>query len=499
MAKKLLQIERRSIDYVPLRERHGKVWHLWPVWFSGDAHLATLATGAIALSLGSNLFWSAIAIIGGCALGTFFMAFHSTQGPQMGLPQMIQSRPQFGYIGALLVWVVALVTYVGYSAFNELLAGQTLHELAGTTASGAYVPFAIVAAALGVAGYHWIHVAQRVLAYVMIATLLVFSVGAALLLPLPADALRIGAFHPVPFLVQFFAAAAYQLSWSIYVSDYSRYLPRDVGVAASFWWTFLGAMIGGAWMMLVGTVAAAFAPQLDIVAALVAAGNALWPGFGIVILVASFLGLLSITTLNFYGASLTLLSIGNSLGWKNASEHRIPALAVTALVATMFAYLSPKNIMETYDILLSILLYLFTPWTAINLVDFYFVRKAHYSIREIFNPQGMYGRWGWRGIGAYALGMLAMIPFFSTEIYKGPMAVMLGGADVSMLVGLPAAALAYYAFCRSLDLEQDRRLAQEADAGLEEAFSRAGVREGVVAAEPAGAAATDASGVAPSN
>ena len=34
-------IETRSIDYVPLAERHGKAWHLWPVWFSGDAHLAT--------------------------------------------------------------------------------------------------------------------------------------------------------------------------------------------------------------------------------------------------------------------------------------------------------------------------------------------------------------------------------------------------------------------------------------------------------------------------
>lgn len=49
---------------------------------------------------GGNLLWSLIAIIGGVLLGTFFMAFHSAQGPQLGLPQMIQSRPQFGYVGA---------------------------------------------------------------------------------------------------------------------------------------------------------------------------------------------------------------------------------------------------------------------------------------------------------------------------------------------------------------------------------------------------------------
>src|SRR5579864_8309777 len=122
-------IEKRSIDYVPLAERHGKVWHLWPVWFAGDAHLATLAVGVLGIALGGNLLWTAVAVVLGCLLGTFFMAFHSTQGPQLGLPQMIQSRPQFGYTGALLVWAVALVAYVGYNAFNTVLAVQALHQL----------------------------------------------------------------------------------------------------------------------------------------------------------------------------------------------------------------------------------------------------------------------------------------------------------------------------------------------------------------------------------
>ena len=48
-------LEQRSIGYVPLRERHGKLWHLWPVWFTGDAHLATIATGFVGVALGGNL------------------------------------------------------------------------------------------------------------------------------------------------------------------------------------------------------------------------------------------------------------------------------------------------------------------------------------------------------------------------------------------------------------------------------------------------------------
>ena len=257
-------LESRSIDYVPLAERHGKVWHLWPVWFSGDAHLATLAVGVLGISMGGNLLWTSVAVILGCLLGTFFMAFHSTQGPQLGLPQMIQSRPQFGYTGALLVWGVALVAYIGYTALNQVLAGQAVHQLVpavSATSPTVICVFALLAVALAAVGYDKIHVAQRVFAYGMIAILTVFSVGALVVLKFPAAQWDPAGFRGVPFLAQLFFAASYQLSWSIYVSDYSRYLPREVGVRESFWWTYLGAFIGGAWMMLVGTVAAATAPN----------------------------------------------------------------------------------------------------------------------------------------------------------------------------------------------------------------------------------------------
>jgi purine-cytosine permease-like protein len=100
-------------------------------------------------------------------------------------------------------------------------------------------------------------------------------------------------------------------------------------------------------------------------------------------------------------------------------------------------------------------------------VDFYLVRKGHYSVREIFNPHGMYGRWNWRGLLAYGIGFAVMIPFFSTGIYTGPVARSLKGADLAMLVGLPVATLVYLFACRSMDLEADRRRAAAADVGLD--------------------------------
>ena len=38
---------------------------------------------------------------------------------------MIQSRPQFGYVGAILVWLFAYLQYAGFNVFNTLLASES--------------------------------------------------------------------------------------------------------------------------------------------------------------------------------------------------------------------------------------------------------------------------------------------------------------------------------------------------------------------------------------
>src|SRR6202522_3958686 len=195
-----LTIEKRSIDYVPIAERHGKVWHLWPVWFSGDAHLATIATGVVGIALGGSFAWMALAVVLGCAFGTFFMAFHSTQGPQLGLPQMIQSRPQFGYVGALLVWGVALIAYIGYNSFNQILAAQTLHSLYGAPPTPTLVISALLSAQRAALGYDLIHIAQRWVAYVTIVFLLIFTVAVAMNAHFPAQQLALSSLSAVPFV-----------------------------------------------------------------------------------------------------------------------------------------------------------------------------------------------------------------------------------------------------------------------------------------------------------
>jgi purine-cytosine permease-like protein len=221
-------------------------------------------------------------------------------------------------------------------------------------------------------------------------------------------------------------------------------------------------------MMLIGAFAASAFGTTDIVAALRASGDAMLPGFGLFVLVTSFLGLITITSLNFYGASLTLLSVIDSLSTVTLGiKSRVSALAAVFIVTLSLSLAASGNVLHGFEAFLGILTYLFTPWTAINLVDFFFVRKGRYSIRAMFMADGLYGRWNWRGLSAYALGFVAMVPFFKTGLYVGPIAQALGGADVSMLVGLPVSALAYLLFCRNLDLPAELQQIDTLDRNLE--------------------------------
>jgi NCS1 family nucleobase:cation symporter-1 len=87
----------------------------------------------------------------------------------------------------------------------------------------------------------------------------------------------------------------------------------------------------------------------------------------------------------------------------------------------------------------------------------------------------MYGRWGWRGLTAYFVAVAVMIPFFSTPIFTGPVANALGGADISVLVGLPVAAILYYALARGVDRTAELDTVRRSNAELEKEFALAEV------------------------
>jgi NCS1 family nucleobase:cation symporter-1 len=466
-------LEVRSIDYVPLSERHGKLWHLGPLWFMSNAQIATLAVGVLGVTTGGNLIWSLIALFLGTAIGTFFMAAHSAQGPQLGLPQMIQSRPQFGYVGAILVWLFAYLQYAGFNIFNTLLAADAMEATVHGGTKFWIVAATVIAVVAALVGYDLIHSMERYLTYGFLVLFGILTI-VVFLLPYPAGSFDLGHFDLAPFLLQFSVVAGYQISWAIYVSDYSRYLPPDVTVSKTFWWTYGGSGLGALWIMAIGSGLAAWAGKaFDTIPSLQAAGDRVFTGFGAIILIFSALGLISVTALNLYGGSLTLISASDSFRRIQPTLRvRVVTIVLTAMISLVLALLSSSSFLDNFENFLLLVLYFFIPWTAVNLVDYFLVRKGHYAIAEIFRPDGIYGRWGWRGILSYLVGFVAMIPFFSTGIFSGWVANAAHGADFSLFVGLPVSGLLYWVLSRNIDVAAEQALAErEADALEREAMA----------------------------
>lgn len=468
-------LEVRSIDYVPKNERHGKVWHIGPLWFMCNAQLATLAVGTTSFALGGNLIWSVIAIVIGLIIGTFFMAAHSSQGPKLGLPQMVQSRPQFGYIGALLVWLFAFLQYAGFNVFNTVLAGESIGDAVKTPASFNPVwaiAITVVGAIVALFGYDLIHRMERYLVYLTVIVMALVTLSAIIHLPLPAGAFDLSHFSPLAFFAQLGVVAGYQISWAIYVSDYSRYLPSETPTGQTFRWTFWGSAIGGAWIMILGaylaTAIKGFKPG-DPVEGILKVSNDLFPGFGPIALIVFALGLIAVIVLNMYGGSLTLISSIDSLKKVRPTLRiRVVTVVITAAISGILAIFITGSFEEFFSSFLVLVLYFFIPWTAVNLTDYFIVRRGHYAIAEIFKPGGIYRRWGWQGITAYLIGFICMTPFFNVgSFYTGFISTAMGGVDISLFIGLPISAILYYALTRNLDLPAERALADSQANALE--------------------------------
>jgi NCS1 family nucleobase:cation symporter-1 len=107
--------------------------------------------------------------------------------------------------------------------------------------------------------------------------------------------------------------------------------------------------------------------------------------------------------------------------------------------------LGKDSFLANYENFILLLLYVLVPWTAINLVDYYLLRHAHYDVESFFRHDGgIYGRLNGVAIGCYVLGILVQLPFIDSPLYTGPIALAMGKVDLSWIAGLALTAPAYY-------------------------------------------------------
>ena len=467
-------IERHSIDYVHSSERHGRVYDQGIFWFTANFSFMSISVGFVGPAMGLSLGWTTLAATLGLIVGTIFVAFHATQGPIMGLPQMIQSRAQFGYRGVVLPLTATLVNFIGFNTVSALLIMAGLRDLFGADRHLVLAGLAVCSGLLAFYGHDWLHLAFKTAFWISLPLFAILSF--AIITGHVPHVSTVGRhFSWVAFGVEFATCASYNLNLAVYVSDYSRYLRRDTPAIPIVTAVLLGAIVSSVWLAALGAWLTIRLGSTDPILALGRAGDAVLPQFGTLIVVVSAVLIFAIMAMSTYSGMLNLVT------WLDSLRRVKPTLTIRAFfivvitVAWVFATVAAgEDAVNALMILLAILMYLLIPWTAINLVDYFFVRRGHYAIKDMFDPNGIYGSWGWKGISAYFIGWLAIIPFAVLPgVYMGPIGRKLQGVDIAWLVSLAAAGCSYYLMNRSFDPARESAAIAASELALEGPLSEA--------------------------
>ena len=227
--------------------------------------------------------------------------------------------------------------------------------------------------------------------------------------------------------------ASFNLSWASYSSDYTRYLPADSPPGRVAWLALAGLLGSAIPFQLLGLLTARGISEASPLAVISSLQHGAGP-LGPVVLAAIALSSITGNSVNDNTASYSLISAGIRV-------PRVLAAIVTASLGYLLAVAGAGRYADLYTGYLLVTLYWIAPWIGIVLADWYLVGHRQ---RTLDPP-------GWtQGATIFLVTAALTIALFSvSDLYTGPVARLLGGADIGYYVGFVAAGLWYAAAVRA--------------------------------------------------
>ncbi|MFT8719235.1 purine-cytosine permease family protein [Acetobacter sp.] len=431
-------VEANSTSFVPLGQRHGRVRDLFTLWFTTNIAPLPIVTGATLYRTVHLPFWVVIlTIIAGHVMGGLVLGACSAQGPQTGLPQMVQARAQFGRYGSLLIVLISSLLYLGFFTSNTALAGAALHGLfSGISPAMGAVLAGVGAVGIGVMGYNAIHLINRLGFWFMAAALAAGFVSVLWTGGIPVSTSPMQTSGFINWMLLFSTTCVWNISYSCYTSDYSRYLPPTVGFRGPFLASAGGAAGGASLSFIFGVLVAATMPGIvDPLSAIAGIAQPL----GLCLMALFVLNIVSHNALNVYGAVLTLITAIQTIFflWTPGRLARLCFSAVILMGSLTIVTFYPTSVVPVFlNIVLSLLIVL-VPWVTVNLCMFYFPR----AVREGSQSAQANAGFDLRVCFAFLIGVVVQIPFTSNAFYTGPLVEYLHGINLGWLIASPVTAV----------------------------------------------------------
>jgi len=443
-------IEAHGMEPIPETARYGSVSRVFTVWFTPNLVPAAFFIGTLVtldfLKLG--FVTSLLAIVVGNLVGSYFVALLSTMGPKLGLAQMPAARLPFGksiVLPGLLNWL----STIGWDGINSVFGAIAITILIPALPFWAALLIIIaVQALLGIVGYEAIHTFEKWMAVVLgvmfvILTISIFGQADTSLTDGFEGADQIGAFIAYVAIV-----ASFVLAWSLYASDYSRYLPPTTDTRKVFWYTLGGMAIASGWLEILGLLVASKATGGEssdtIFKVLGGDGNIV----AMLAMVAIAIGTIAVNAMNDYTGSLSL----QAAGLRIKRVYSAAAVAVLGYLFTLYLQYGGDFAGNFINFILFIS-YWISPFVGVVLADWWLRgRKADaWSIVDFAKlPMGTVA------LVALVVGFVVGIPFQNSTlgydiggIFNYVTVTYLHGADLAYYVGGAAAFLIYWFGARS--------------------------------------------------
>lgn len=267
--------------------------------------------------------------------------------------------------------------------------------------------------------------------------------------PLPADFWVRGEFSLAGWFATFAICAVWQISFAPYTSDYSRYLPASVGIMRPFIYTWLGGSLGTILAFMFGLVAVSLAGANTTEAMDAVRQSTGW--LGAILLILFLLNIIFHNGMNLYGGVLSVITAIQTFlpRWTTNGRVRILVSVILLIGSALAALAASDNFISYFINLVLALIAVLIPWSMINLIDFYVIKKHRYNVDAIFSADGgCYGLFNRSALIIYFIGILVQIPFMENTFFTGPYARIIPGADISWVISLVVTGMLYSLFYR---------------------------------------------------
>jgi purine-cytosine permease-like protein len=376
----------------------------------------------------------------GSALGSLTHGILSSWGPRFGVPQMVQGRGAFGFVGNFIPSLLMSVTSgIGWFAVNSVSATFALVTLVHVPFWLALAVVVLLQVIVAFFGHNLVHVWER---YAFIPLVIVFALATIAILlraHLGQGASPKGVGDVAAFSLTAAAAFGYACGWNPYASDYTRYLSPSAGRLRTGLWAALGVFVSCLVLEVMGAA-------LGTVPGTSFAGNptdqlanSLPAALAGVTLLCIALGGISANVINIYSGAMAFLTLGIRLG---ARQRRAIVALVFGAVGFVVALIGGQGtVAHSYENFLLLIAYWIAPWLGIVFTD-YWLRRGHYGDESIFYDRGHNL---WSGAIAFVVATLLSIWLFANQtIYIGvvPMHAPVIG-DLTFVVGFVLAAGLY--------------------------------------------------------